>query len=227
MTKVRADAESTAEITQLTTSATAHAGASTKVCTRCDTEKPTADYYRRRSARDGLNPWCKECVREYHRALPKGHCHIGGCSEPAPPYQRMCRMHAMRVQRQGSPHKTRYPARGHHDDPSGSDATVVVTLRQVLEHQRAQDTSFSLAWSGALQIALAPLPSQTRREWQLALHETRSAWQSSFYRLPAPKEHRALGVLRLDAESWTVVYGLGPAQRGRDQTTHVPSGRRL
>jgi hypothetical protein len=85
------------------------------------------------------------------------------------------------------------------------DPRPVEALRMELQRLRSQDVSFSLAWSAAVQLALAPLPSQTRREWQLALHETRSAWQSAFYRMPAP-EQRALGLLRLEdeGEPWMV-----------------------
>lgn len=35
-----------------------------RTCSRCRTAKDPADFYRNRSRRDGLMPWCKACVAE-------------------------------------------------------------------------------------------------------------------------------------------------------------------
>ena len=39
-----------------------------KTCSRCHVEKPTADFPRARSSRDGLFYKCRECANEYSRA---------------------------------------------------------------------------------------------------------------------------------------------------------------
>lgn len=39
---------------------------STKVCTRCNTEKPIAEFYRRGPAK-AVQCWCKECKRAYRK----------------------------------------------------------------------------------------------------------------------------------------------------------------
>lgn len=38
-----------------------------KRCPRCDTVKPTDEFHRNRSAHDGLQAWCKPCIRDYRR----------------------------------------------------------------------------------------------------------------------------------------------------------------
>jgi hypothetical protein len=40
---------------------------STQTCTRCNAEKPFAEYYRNAKARNGLASWCKACVRTAER----------------------------------------------------------------------------------------------------------------------------------------------------------------
>lgn len=37
-----------------------------KMCSRCKTERPEADFYRMKSASDGLQPWCKPCMKLYY-----------------------------------------------------------------------------------------------------------------------------------------------------------------
>lgn len=36
----------------------------TKVCPHCEIEKPTSEYYKRKTTKDGLRSWCKECEIE-------------------------------------------------------------------------------------------------------------------------------------------------------------------
>ncbi|WP_432169062.1 endonuclease VII domain-containing protein [Streptomyces sp. 1222.5] len=38
-----------------------------KRCNRCGQTKSVEDFYKRKSSTDGLNPWCKECYRLWHR----------------------------------------------------------------------------------------------------------------------------------------------------------------
>jgi hypothetical protein len=47
---------------------------SQKRCNRCGETKPEAGFYKRKSASDGLNPWCIDCYRRWHRDRykPKG-----------------------------------------------------------------------------------------------------------------------------------------------------------
>jgi hypothetical protein len=194
-------------------------GPATKVCVRCSVEKPATEFHRRSDGRGGgLGSYCKPCVNAYVREQPGGRCQVEGCTEDAPAYKRMCRMHQKRVRLYGDPHKTLHKARGHRDEPDASDAKPVVTLRLTLEHQRTQDVSFSMAWSNAVQEALSPLSKQARREWGLAFASTRRAWQSAFYRLPPPVKHQALDMLRptLDVESWSLVVASQSVQDGSE-----------
>lgn len=38
-----------------------------KICTKCDSEKPLDDFYRRELSSDGRGVWCKECMNEQTR----------------------------------------------------------------------------------------------------------------------------------------------------------------
>lgn len=38
-----------------------------KTCSRCDTEKPAAEFYRNKRSSDGLSGWCKDCNRSHAR----------------------------------------------------------------------------------------------------------------------------------------------------------------
>lgn len=38
-----------------------------KKCTRCKIEKDKSEFYKNKNMSDGLNSWCKDCVREYKR----------------------------------------------------------------------------------------------------------------------------------------------------------------
>jgi hypothetical protein len=40
----------------------------TKICTRCKKRKKVDQFYKDKSAKDGLATWCKGCTREYDRA---------------------------------------------------------------------------------------------------------------------------------------------------------------
>lgn len=45
----------------------------TKRCSKCGETRPSSDFYKRKAATDGLNPWCIECYRRWHldRYKPK------------------------------------------------------------------------------------------------------------------------------------------------------------
>jgi len=43
----------------------------TKLCKRCGRELPVSEFPKNKSALDGLFTYCKECVRNYHRAYRK------------------------------------------------------------------------------------------------------------------------------------------------------------
>ena len=53
-----------------------------------------------------------------------------------------------------------------------------------------------------MRAALGSLPRDLRREWQRALAETRPAWQSAYYRQPAPQPFQVLAALPGDDEPW-------------------------
>lgn len=38
-----------------------------KYCSRCKTEKQEYEFGKRKSAKDGFHPWCKDCIRQYSR----------------------------------------------------------------------------------------------------------------------------------------------------------------
>jgi hypothetical protein len=158
-----------------------------KTCSRCRDAKPVTEFGKRAAARDGLQSWCKPCVLEYHREQPGRNCLVDGCEHDAAPYQRLCRMHEQRQRRHGDPHKTLVAASGHRGDTPAPDPRPVVMLRLELERSRALDTSFAYAWSFAMRAALGSLAKPLRDEWREALADTRPAWQSAYYRLPAPE----------------------------------------
>lgn len=35
-----------------------------KLCTKCETIKPVAEFYRRQNSADGLHSWCKDCTKK-------------------------------------------------------------------------------------------------------------------------------------------------------------------
>jgi len=41
----------------------------TKKCRRCDSVKPVSDFYKRKDSKDGLNSWCKSCVRNANKKI--------------------------------------------------------------------------------------------------------------------------------------------------------------
>ena len=41
-----------------------------KLCPRCSTTKPSSDYSLARATSDHLQKWCRECVRQHHKANP-------------------------------------------------------------------------------------------------------------------------------------------------------------
>jgi hypothetical protein len=45
----------------------------TKLCRRCHTEKPTAQFRNNPKMRDKLNNWCKQCCNEYARTWAANH----------------------------------------------------------------------------------------------------------------------------------------------------------
>lgn len=38
-----------------------------KVCTKCKIEKELSEFHKRKSSKDGLRSWCKECRRQYNK----------------------------------------------------------------------------------------------------------------------------------------------------------------
>ncbi|MCI0543709.1 MAG: hypothetical protein L0Z49_04575, partial [Actinobacteria bacterium] len=40
----------------------------TKTCSRCHQQKPLDGFHKNRARKDGVNPWCKDCVRDHYRA---------------------------------------------------------------------------------------------------------------------------------------------------------------
>lgn len=36
----------------------------TKICTKCGRELPLSEFNKDKNRKDGLHPWCKECIRE-------------------------------------------------------------------------------------------------------------------------------------------------------------------
>lgn len=38
----------------------------TKVCTKCGRELPLSEFSKQKKSKDGLIPWCKSCLKEYH-----------------------------------------------------------------------------------------------------------------------------------------------------------------
>lgn len=36
-----------------------------KICGKCHQEKPTSEFYNNKCAKDGLNGWCKPCIKQY------------------------------------------------------------------------------------------------------------------------------------------------------------------
>lgn len=42
-------------------------GAEMKWCRKCDTEKPLSEFFNRKEANDGKDPWCKDCRRENNK----------------------------------------------------------------------------------------------------------------------------------------------------------------
>lgn len=59
-----------------------------KICKKCDTEKPTSEFYKSEKAKDGLHQWCKACFKEYNkekhlaRTTPKKRCSGCGIDKP-------------------------------------------------------------------------------------------------------------------------------------------------
>ncbi len=43
----------------------------TKICTRCQAEKPLKEFPKWDKSPDGRNPWCLQCHREYKKAHKK------------------------------------------------------------------------------------------------------------------------------------------------------------
>jgi hypothetical protein len=44
-----------------------HGIAAVKHCPRCQTDKPTTEYSKHKSYKDGLKPWCKRCFADYEQ----------------------------------------------------------------------------------------------------------------------------------------------------------------
>lgn len=65
-----------------------------KTCTKCGETRPTTEFYKQAKSSDGLNPWCKECYRQWHinRYTPKLDAPVdpvcGQCGEEYQPKQR-------------------------------------------------------------------------------------------------------------------------------------------
>ena len=38
----------------------------TKVCAKCGRELPLSEFSKQKKSKDGLIPWCKSCLKEYH-----------------------------------------------------------------------------------------------------------------------------------------------------------------
>jgi len=39
----------------------------TKVCAKCDVEKGLGEFYRQKTAKDGVQSWCKVCTKQYYK----------------------------------------------------------------------------------------------------------------------------------------------------------------
>ena len=39
----------------------------TKVCPKCNKEKPIKEFYKDKANKNGLNSWCKECTKEHNK----------------------------------------------------------------------------------------------------------------------------------------------------------------
>ena len=39
----------------------------TKICKKCDAEKPMSEFYKSEKAKDGHHQWCKTCFKEYNK----------------------------------------------------------------------------------------------------------------------------------------------------------------
>jgi len=58
----------------------------TKVCTKCQVEKPVEEFWIKRSRKDGLNPQCKECIKQVkQRRIEKLKA-----NPPEPPAAKQC-----------------------------------------------------------------------------------------------------------------------------------------
>src|SRR4051812_39253296 len=57
----------------------------------------------------------------------------------------------------------------------------LVVLRERLEAERADGSTFRAAWKAARTEALAGLPRHEQDAWAGVLKATRSAWRSSYY----------------------------------------------
>lgn len=63
-----------------------------KRCSRCGEVKPLDDFHRRRSSRDGRQPYCKACIAaRYRQRKAEGLCR--DCSAPAVEGQARCAEH--------------------------------------------------------------------------------------------------------------------------------------
>ena len=52
--------------------ATGTVAVNSKKCARCGEERPVAQYHKKSSAPDGLQPWCKPCIYDYDKQPKKG-----------------------------------------------------------------------------------------------------------------------------------------------------------
>ena len=43
----------------------------TKKCSKCGRELPVSEFYKNKSCKDGLRPYCKECHKEYSKLYDK------------------------------------------------------------------------------------------------------------------------------------------------------------
>ena len=45
----------------------------TKVCKKCGRELPLSEFYKHKTTKDGLIPWCKSCLKEYNKIRYETH----------------------------------------------------------------------------------------------------------------------------------------------------------
>jgi hypothetical protein len=66
------------------------AGAAVKACTKCLKIKPEKEFWRQRATSDGLQSWCKDCVREIQRLRSRAETLMRRAEREAAKRYRVC-----------------------------------------------------------------------------------------------------------------------------------------